>query len=74
MSIPEVLEFLMILSFGISWPLKCYRSFKSRTAKGSSVTFTICIALGWPNIIFVTVDIILYFRNKRLDAIADRKN
>ena len=74
---------------------------QSRTAKGSSVTFTICIALGyvcgiiskiilisqgqiepynlafimyWPNIIFVTVDIILYFRNKRLDAIADRKN
>ena len=101
MAIPEVLEFLMILSFGISWPLKCYRSFKSRTAKGSSVTFTICIALGyvcgiiskiilisqgqiepsnlafimyWPNIIFVTVDILLYFRNKRLDAIADRKN
>ena len=100
MSIPEILEFMMILSFGISWPLKVYRSYKSRTAKGNSVTFTIFIALGyvcgiiskiilisqgsitpynlafimyWPNIIFVTADIILYFRNKRLDAIADSK-
>lgn len=94
MSVPEILEFLMILSFGISWPLKVYRSYKSRTAKGSSVTFTIFIALGyvcgilskfmlqnfnlafwmyWPNIIFVTTDIILYFRNKKLDEIADSK-
>ena len=100
MSLPEILEFLMILSFGISWPLKVYRSYKSRTAKGNSVTFTIFIALGyvcgiiskiilisqgeivpynlafimyWPNIIFVTADIILYFRNRRLDAIADNK-
>ena len=100
MSIPEILEFLMILSFGISWPLKVYRSYKSRTAKGNSVTFTIFIALGyvcgiiskiilisqgsitpyslafimyWPNIIFVTADIILYFPNRRLDAIADSK-
>ena len=100
MSLPEILEFLMILSFGISWPLKVYRSYKSRTAKGNSVTFTIFIALGyvcgiiskiilisqgeiepynlafimyWPNLIFVTADIILYFRNRRLDAIADSK-
>ena len=100
MSLPEILEFLMILSVGISWPLKVYRSYKSRTAKGNSVTFTIFIALGyvcgiiskiilisqgkiepynlafimyWPNIIFVTADIILYFRNRRLDAIADSK-
>ena len=47
MSLPEILEFLMILSFGISWPLKVYRSYKSRTARGNSVTFTIFIALGY---------------------------
>jgi lipopolysaccharide export LptBFGC system permease protein LptF len=100
MSLPDILEFLMILSFGISWPLKVYKSYKSRTAKGSSVTFTVCIALGyvcgiiskiikisagdispwnpafimyWPNIIFVTTDICLYFRNKKLDAAAEQK-
>ena len=94
MSVPEILEFLMILSFGISWPLKVYRSYKSRTAKGSSVTFTIFIALGyvegifsklmmkslklafwmyWEKIILVQTDIVLYFRNKKLDEIADSK-
>lgn len=96
----DILEFLMILSFGLSWPMKVLRSYRSRTAKGTSVTFTILIAIGyicgiiskimkiaageipvynpafimyWPNIIFVTADIILYFRNKKLDAAADNK-
>lgn len=94
MSLPEILEFLMILCFGISWPLKVYRSYKSRTAKGNSVTFTFFITLGyvcgiiskimlhnfnlafwmyWPNIIFVSSDIVLYFRNKKLDEAADNK-
>lgn len=88
-TLPEILEFMMILSFGISWPLAVYRSYKSRSTKGKSILFTCFICFGYicgiiskilahnfnlafymyfPNIIFVTTDIILYFRNKRIEA------
>ena len=39
MNITDLLEALMILCFGISWPLSIYKSWKSRTAKGKSLTF-----------------------------------
>ncbi len=42
-----VLESLMILSFGISWPMSIARSIKSKSTKGKSVQFTIFIALGY---------------------------
>lgn len=35
--IAEILETVMILAFGLSWPLSIYKSVKSRTAKGKSL-------------------------------------
>ena len=32
----EILEMVMIVCFGISWPLSVYKSYKARTAKGKS--------------------------------------
>lgn len=43
----SILESLMILSFGISWPLSIIRSYKSRSTKGKSVLFTCFIAFGY---------------------------
>ena len=31
---PELFEILMIISFGISWPINVYKSYKARTTKG----------------------------------------
>lgn len=87
--IADILETLMILSFGVSWPLSIYRSYKSRSTQGKSVLFLFCIAIGYvcgivskllgdnlnlafwfyiPNVIMVSTDICLYFRNKKLEA------
>ena len=38
-SVAEVFETIMIISFGISWPLSIIRSVRSRSTKGKSVLF-----------------------------------
>lgn len=35
----ELLEIMMIASFGVSWPLNVIKSYKSRTTKGKSLPF-----------------------------------
>lgn len=47
MNITDLLEALMILCFGISWPLSIYKSWKSRTAKGKSLLFECCVIIGY---------------------------
>ena len=37
----------MIVLFGLSWPINIRKLLKSRTAKGTSVTFYCFIALGY---------------------------
>lgn len=88
----EILEALMVLSFGISWPASIRKSYTSRTAKGKSLFFMSMIAFGylcgiaWKvnvfnatgewhypsyfyilNLVMVSTDIVLYFRNRKLD-------
>lgn len=88
MELADIFETIMILSFGISWPLSIMRSYKSRSTKGKSIMFSIFIAIGYlcgitskimsgthnlafyfyfPNIIMVTTDICLYFRNRKIE-------
>lgn len=43
----EFLEILMIVSFGISWPLNVVKSYKSRTTKGKSLAFLFLIFFGY---------------------------
>lgn len=96
----EILEIIMIVSFGMSWPANVIKSYKARTAKGKSISFLCLIFFGYVagiaskftneaymaafsekwyvlffyflNIFMVSLDILLYFRNKRLDKTADR--
>ena len=44
---PELFEILMIVSFGISWPINLIKAVKSRTAKGTSLGFLILIFMGY---------------------------
>lgn len=43
----EILEIIMIISFGVSWPFNVVKSWRARTAKGKSPVFLICILLGY---------------------------
>ncbi len=91
----EILEVIMIVSFGASWPMNVIKSYKSRTAKGKSLWFLCLIFFGYIagiiskflneaymadfsqkwyvlffyflNLIMVGADLILYFRNRKLD-------
>ncbi|MBQ9785561.1 MAG: hypothetical protein IJW29_08665 [Clostridia bacterium] len=43
----EILEIVMVLSFGASWPLNVMKSWKSRTTKGKSLPFLCLILFGY---------------------------
>ncbi len=43
----EVFEMIMMICFGLSWPLSVYKSYKSRTAKGKSLLFEVFIVIGY---------------------------
>ncbi len=43
----EIFEIIMIASFGASWPLNAYKSYKARTTKGKSIGFLLLIFTGY---------------------------
>ncbi len=47
MNVASVLETLMIVSFGISWPMSIIRSWRSRSTKGKSLFFSCFILFGY---------------------------
>ena len=86
---PQLFEAFMMICFGISWPTSIVKSYRSRTAAGTSIVFQCLIFSGYVfgisaklisgqityvlilyiiNLCMISVDICLYFRNKRLDA------
>ena len=93
----EILEIIMIVSFGASWPLNVLKSWRARSAKGKSVAFLLLIIFGYIagiaskfvsesymaqfaekwyvlffyflNLAMVTLDFLLYLRNRRLDKL-----
>lgn len=46
-NIASIFETLMIVSFGVSWPLSILRSYRSRSTKGKSLMFMCFIAFGY---------------------------
>lgn len=86
----QVLEVIMVLAFGASWPFSIATSWRSRTTKGKNLLFLLLIELGYIcgilakiagdnityvfpfyvlNLLMVGTDILLYFRNRRLDEV-----
>ena len=93
----EILEVLMVLSFGASWPFNVIKSYKARTTRGKSLLFLCLIFFGYIvgiasklvneaymasfaekwyvlffyclNLIMVGADLIIYFRNKKIDMV-----
>ena len=92
----EILEIIMIVSFGASWPMNVMKSYKARTAMGKSLAFLLLILFGYVagitsklvneaymaqfaekwyvlffyclNFVMVSADLLMYIRNRRLDA------
>ena len=96
----EILEIIMVVSFGASWPLNVMKSYKARTTKGKSLGFLCLIFFGYIagiasklvnpaymaafadkwyvlffyvlNLLMVSVDLCLYYRNYLLDKKAGK--
>ncbi len=43
----SILETVMLVCFGFSWPLNVIKSYRAGTAKGTSLTFILLIILGY---------------------------
>ena len=43
----EILEIIMIVSFGASWPMNVMKSYQARTTKGKSLPFLCLILFGY---------------------------
>ena len=84
----EFLEMIMLICFGLSWPLSVWRNIKARSAKNMSLQFILLICFGYVagitakilngsinyvlavyiiNLCIVSVNIAVYFVNRRYD-------
>lgn len=91
----EFFEMCFLLCFAAAWPVNIYKSLKSKTAKGKSVSFEYIVVLGYlfgiaaklvddhlsyviifyvVNALMVSFDIVLFYRNTRLDRIRDARD
>lgn len=43
----KIFECIMLICFGISWPISVYKSIKSKTTKGKSLVFILAIIIGY---------------------------
>lgn len=81
-------ETIMLICFGLSWPINALKAYRARTAKATSLPFILLIFTGYVagiaaklvshqinyvfivyliNLAIVFVNILVYFRNVRLD-------
>ena len=44
---PQILETVMLVCFGFSWPMSLIKNIKARTARSMSLKFIILIMLGY---------------------------
>ena len=61
----SIMEKLMVICFGISWPLNIVKAWKARTAKGTSVLFYLFI---WSGYIFALIGKIVMIIYKQPQA------
>ncbi len=43
----SIFETIMLICFGLSWPLNVIKAYKARTAKGTSLPFILLIITGY---------------------------
>ena len=84
----QLLEAIMMICFGLSWPMALVKNLRAKSAKGMSLPFILLIISGYVagmvakiisnnityvlivyllNLIIVTMNLMVYFYNRRLD-------
>lgn len=84
----SIFETIMLICFGLSWPLNVIKAYKAKTAKGTSLPFILLIITGYIagitaklitgqinyvlivyllNLVIVSMNVVVYFRNITLD-------
>lgn len=43
----QIFELIMLICFGLSWPISVYKSITSKSTKGKSLVFMIAIIIGY---------------------------
>ena len=43
----QIFEFIMLVCFGLSWPISVYKSIKSKSTQGKSIVFIVAIIIGY---------------------------
>lgn len=43
----EIFEFIMLVCFGLSWPISVYKSITSKSTQGKSCVFIVAIIVGY---------------------------
>ncbi len=97
--IATICETIMVICFGVSWPLSIYKSATSKSTKGKSPYFIMAIITGYVaiiigkivmheftfwldvlkfvlyivNLVMVSTDLALYFRNRKLEKAYENK-
>ena len=90
----QIFEVIMLICFGLSWPISVYKSITTKSTKGKSVVFLFAIIIGYIsgiigkvingnftyvlilyliNLLVVTVDLVLYYINKRNEKISNKE-
>ena len=88
----SILETVMLVCFGLSWPINLSKAYRAGTAKGTSLPFMLLIIAGYIcgicaklvggqinyvliayviNLLIVSLNIGVYFRNAALDRKRD---
>ena len=47
MSVAEILEAIMLVCFGLSWPMSVIKNIKAKSAKNMSLQFILLICFGY---------------------------
>ena len=89
-----IFETIMLVCFGLSWPINVVKAYKAGTTKGTSLPFILLIITGYfagitakivnglfnyvfivyiINLVIVMLNVVVYFRNYRLDKKANEK-
>ena len=100
-NLAQILEAVMLVCFGCSWPINLRKNYRAATAKSMSLSFILLIVFGYAagitakiitvvtganggivhwyvwvvyifNICVVSLNIPVYFRNRKLDAKAGK--
>ncbi len=58
-----IFESIMLICFGLSWPISVYKSIKSKSTKGKSVFFLFAILIGY--ISGITGKIVAHVNNEK---------